>query len=260
MSPEIEKQIFDRWPHFFTHKSDIRRSAMAFGFACEDGWRDLLWHLFTRIEQTLGDVGNEAETENFEIVQVKQKFGTLRVYAHNTSPRIKALIQEAIAESRSTCEMCGAPGKLFQNTGWWVTLCAACAPRNPSHSDLDHAAAPQVGIFWVVNGRLILDGTPLDKAEPWDNRYLNDPRSHQKRWEHYKAVRLVPVRADWAHFPRGRVIYDQLTNRFQIYADLCILNDPEMMARIEKELKLPPDTPASGDDHYRCSICMRRSR
>lgn len=120
------------------------------------------------------------------------------------------------------------------------------------------SGAPRVAIFWVVKGQLIIDSVPLARAEPWGDRYLNDPRSHMDTWEHYKALRAVPVTADWADYPRGRVIYDKVTERFRIYADLCILNDPETMARIKSVLNLPLNTPAGRDDHYCCEACMGR--
>lgn len=56
------------------------------------------------------------------IVQVKEKFGSLRFYADNVSPEMYSYINFAEAMSGVTCEDCGAPGKA--RTGGWIrTLC-----------------------------------------------------------------------------------------------------------------------------------------
>jgi hypothetical protein len=58
-----------------------------------------------------------------EIVQVKEKFGTLRFYYYGGDDRVSALVDFAEAMSGVTCEECGAPGT--QTGGGWIkTLCA----------------------------------------------------------------------------------------------------------------------------------------
>jgi hypothetical protein len=54
-------------------RGDISRSLMGFGFECEDGWFPLIYALFEEIEPLA------AGLDSAEIVQVKQKFGGLRV-------------------------------------------------------------------------------------------------------------------------------------------------------------------------------------
>lgn len=56
------------------------------------------------------------------IVQVKEKFGTLRVYVDNSNRRTSAAISFAVRLSSRTCETCGQPGKL-DGEGWLRTLC-----------------------------------------------------------------------------------------------------------------------------------------
>lgn len=66
----------------------------------------------------------QAEREGATVIQIKQKFGTLRFYCDDASPALSAAITAAVKESARTCEQCGAPGSMIDN-GWLRTLCAA---------------------------------------------------------------------------------------------------------------------------------------
>ena len=59
--------------------------------------------------------------------QVKEKFGTLRVYVGDVDSQavIEAALKEAEAASAVTCEDCGRPGKIRAG-GWLRTLCDSC--------------------------------------------------------------------------------------------------------------------------------------
>lgn len=92
-------------------------SFIANGFVvhnCGDGWFDLIWNLCEQIEKII--------PENFEVIQVKEKFGTLRFYADNNTKEIDKLIMEAEEKSAITCEVCGKPGKL-RREGWLSVKC-----------------------------------------------------------------------------------------------------------------------------------------
>lgn len=57
------------------------------------------------------------------IVQIKEKYASLRFYVRNSNTRINAFIQFAEKMSRCTCEKCGAPGELDDGAGWMKTHC-----------------------------------------------------------------------------------------------------------------------------------------
>jgi len=61
-------------------------------------------------------------------VQVKEKFGELRVYMHNSSEQMEDRIDEATLLSLKTCETCGKPGKSYDD-GWIRTLCVPCKEK-----------------------------------------------------------------------------------------------------------------------------------
>lgn len=64
--------------------------------------------------------------------QVKEKYGTLRYYAHpcsahnSANDRFDELEWEVEDRSAAICEDCGAPGRLCVNARWYRTLCSDC--------------------------------------------------------------------------------------------------------------------------------------
>ena len=64
-----------------------------------------------------------------QFVQVKEKFGTLRIYTNGFDDYTDGVISMAESMSACTCEVCGIPGR--QTTGGWVrTLCVRCAKQS----------------------------------------------------------------------------------------------------------------------------------
>lgn len=71
---------------------------------------------------------------NYVVLQVKEKFGSLRYYANTDLidqwAEFNALIEAAEDRSQHTCEQCGAPGTIDRRMISWVrTLCGRCADR-----------------------------------------------------------------------------------------------------------------------------------
>lgn len=64
----------------------------------------------------------------FSVLQVKEKFGTLRFYTNGSTKTIDRCIRLAENLSAITCEECGAPGNIGASGYWYSTRCAKCAP------------------------------------------------------------------------------------------------------------------------------------
>jgi hypothetical protein len=121
MRKELEQRLFERWPQWFNSKGDIRHTLMPFGFQHEDGWFDILWRLCGDLEPLVAEF-EQSSRHQFEILQVKEKFGGLRIYVNNADDAICQRIETTKQKSFSTCELCGQPGKLRE--GQWIkTLC-----------------------------------------------------------------------------------------------------------------------------------------
>ena len=79
------------------------------------GWEGIIHRLLLDLDKP------EMVWDN-AILQVKEKFGTLRFYIGYGSDAVFKRIDEAGIESSKTCFKCGKPGKL-RTGGWWETTC-----------------------------------------------------------------------------------------------------------------------------------------
>ncbi|GAA2884514.1 hypothetical protein GCM10010837_42890 [Aminobacter niigataensis] len=114
------EQIRTEFPHLVTRR-----------FECHQGWYDLLHEFFATVRTTLAAEEHHAR---FDLYQVKEKLGGLRIHYHLASaagPAIAAAIFKArlAAEdaSFSCCDVCGRPGVLRVANGCYATRCAAHA-------------------------------------------------------------------------------------------------------------------------------------
>lgn len=98
------------------------------------GWRHYLpikWFLFPEcwsfyIGPLLIDIA--FPRKSFRVVQVKEKYGTLRFYMTYETEEMSEAIEEAEQKSAKTCEACGSVGTM--NDGpWFYVACAECKLR-----------------------------------------------------------------------------------------------------------------------------------
>jgi hypothetical protein len=91
------------------------------GLFHDDGWFDILWQLCEDLELLVAEL-EQATVRQFEILQVKEKFGGLRIHVNGADDAIRQRIEAAERESFRTCEVCGQPGELREGS-WIKTLC-----------------------------------------------------------------------------------------------------------------------------------------
>lgn len=92
--------------------------------ACGDGWFDLISHLCDCIQGYYeSNYIHDTTLSQPIIIDVKQKYGTLRVDIDNSNDIIDGMIWFAEELSEHTCELTGKPGKVRDNKGWHMTLC-----------------------------------------------------------------------------------------------------------------------------------------
>ena len=60
------------------------------------------------------------------VTQVKEKFGTLRIYVSSATTAFFKALDVICDKSASTCEGCGNLGHTRWNLGWIQTLCDPC--------------------------------------------------------------------------------------------------------------------------------------
>jgi hypothetical protein len=109
-------------------RTDDRRWNAGFSFECGLGWAGLLERLFNDLGQILRPTG-----DTIAIRQLKEKFGTLRVYwrgavDNETDARIDDAILLAAFRSEVTCDVCGEPGQMRRSGfGYYHVACDAHA-------------------------------------------------------------------------------------------------------------------------------------
>jgi hypothetical protein len=114
---------------------------------------------------------------------------------------------------------------------------------------------PRVGIFWLVDGKTLIDSTSLNEAESYGD-HLTHPRSHYEVLTLFQQGGTVPADVEYEEFPRGRVMYNAKTRRFMFLADRCILPDKSVVRRIMSQMDLPKGAARDTDSQYRCSACL----
>lgn len=151
MKENLQALLTTRFANFFSYSHAYP--------GCGDGWFQILWNICSEVDdyiaqikhhnqwcqdqiqavlqglgrfEKLSDEQRTAEIEKlnedikiiplFNIVQIKEKFGTLRFYYDGGDKVIDRIVSMGERFSESTCEYCGKPGKLRQG-GWLKTLC-----------------------------------------------------------------------------------------------------------------------------------------
>jgi hypothetical protein len=105
----MKKELEQHWPSWFNFTGDQRENRMADGFAHGAGWLNIVWRLRKDLEPLVAEA-EKATGRPFEVLQLKQKFGWLRVYLNHRTDTIRKRIETAQPESLRTCEVCGKSG------------------------------------------------------------------------------------------------------------------------------------------------------
>lgn len=91
-------------------------------FECGDGW----FNIIEKAAQEINRAGADWIEDPPRASQVKEKYGTLRIYMQSENDEMDKVIRKAEAESSKTCEVCGKPGKLYEINYWARTRCPEC--------------------------------------------------------------------------------------------------------------------------------------
>lgn len=120
-----QDQLIAKYPNVF------REGNPRSGFYVDDGWLPLIDNLCNLIEHHIvNNVPEEIRGEIF-VSQIKEKFGSLRVYFNQETPYISGAIAMAESMSHIICESCSAPGRTRPG-GYINTLCDSCEQEKRS--------------------------------------------------------------------------------------------------------------------------------
>jgi hypothetical protein len=129
MNRKLEQQLYNKYPKIFIEK-DLPKSqtAMCWGISTGNGWYKLLDDLCGAIQSYVDHTihyKDAIESKPIQVVatQVKEKLGTLRFYTNYYDDIVYGMIKLAEYQSSVTCDICGEPGTLGDNGGWYATRC-----------------------------------------------------------------------------------------------------------------------------------------
>lgn len=122
MSPELQKQLYEKYPKIFAQVTEpVTHSAMGWGICTGDGWYNLIDALCSSIQNRI-DLNPHLNFPQVVATQVKEKFGSLRFYYEGGDDNVQGKVSFAERISSMTCEKCGLPGTI-EGGGWLVALC-----------------------------------------------------------------------------------------------------------------------------------------
>jgi len=108
----------------------------------------------------------------------------------------------------------------------------------------------RVGLFFVVDGQILLYSCPLDEAVRY-GEFLDYPFSHDAVWR--RALR-GKYGVDFDYYPRGRIIYNMPAHRYTVYHDRCC----QLAARLIVRDYPKGIADSAHDEHYQCHRCNPR--
>ena len=119
MNSELQTKLINSFPKI---KFDL-----TWGFECDDGWYDLIFGLFTELSVCI----DKNEIKDFNIVQVKEKFATIRCYVSGDGDlsEIYQIISKYEKLSGKTCEITGKPGEIMKKGFVLKTVCPEVATK-----------------------------------------------------------------------------------------------------------------------------------
>jgi hypothetical protein len=155
MDKKLQQKLFKKYPKLFRQKDlDMSQTCLCWGICTGNGWYYLLDKICGWLQFNSDHNGHLFPQVEFS--QVKEKFGTLRLYhgvINERKPvslwqRIKkayeclrwgyvfhddrntyyagemaGAISFAESLSEDICEDCGKPGKMYNVNGWYLTAC-----------------------------------------------------------------------------------------------------------------------------------------
>ncbi len=167
-------------------------SPMARGCEHGDGWFNIHWRLCVDLEPLVTEFEKQTG-ERFEVVQVKEKLGALRLYASHHTDALDGRIAEAQLESSRTCEVCGQPARRREAGGRVST--PATSTRKAPRSDEAAARRDRPVNPGGYLGKQAQEGGCRVRSTPEGRRWIAYCPTHAATPDLLKALRRAIAEA-----------------------------------------------------------------
>lgn len=138
------KELSERFPFMvvydFVGKPVLGENGDALNHFKDWGWRDVQLALAEHLKPIYDRMSDE-EKDNFKILQVKEKYGTLRTYFAYEPKNVLEWVNLAEYISSYTCIKCGKTNHVnnkkgyqyFESQGWICPFCSNCLDKDKEY-------------------------------------------------------------------------------------------------------------------------------
>ena len=110
-----KNQLIDKYPYIDFSKMRA--------ISVKPGWEHLVECMLSAINSHAKQ-SEDVHQIPILLLQIKEKFGSLRVYYQGTNDSaIEGIVKMAEQMSTRTCDVCGSPGVIRDDLGWIRSLC-----------------------------------------------------------------------------------------------------------------------------------------
>lgn len=124
MRKELQDNLYKKYPKLFSQKDlPMSQTCMCWGIECGDGWYGIIDKFCDKLTKYLETV----DIGDVTFSQVKEKYGSIRVYTDGGDDVVYDMISDLEDESEKVCMMCGTtPSKIRNHCGWYTSMCDSC--------------------------------------------------------------------------------------------------------------------------------------
>lgn len=132
MKKDLQEFLYVKYPKLFRQKDlDKSKTLMCWGICVEAGH-------FKLIDEMCGEIQIYCDKNDIqaEFVQIKEKFGLLRVYIDEDIEEVYKIISKYETQSKNICQWCGATEGVVRAPGNWLRyLCEPCGKTIADHGN-----------------------------------------------------------------------------------------------------------------------------
>ena len=140
MNIELQNYLIKKFPKLYTECGENHPFTL-FGFECNDGWFRLILWLSRYLQDYIDEQNRWAQkypdkylpVKQIKVVQVKEKFATLRFYTSGGNERTEAIISFVEYMSGYVCEETGKTDNIAVNKKGWSKTQHIDGTKNPKH-------------------------------------------------------------------------------------------------------------------------------
>lgn len=104
--------------------------------AIPEGWQIAFGDMLIKeLGDSLRRTGNH---KSFRFDQIKEKWGSLRIYHHGGNDKSERIIEKYSTLSENICMLCGKPDVYMTNRGWLYPCCKECWENNERHTNIPY--------------------------------------------------------------------------------------------------------------------------